>query len=197
MNGKEILEGLSYIDDRFVEEAEQEMHLHHKAPLRVLAGAACVVLTLAAAARLSLYAPGNTESMHESIPEHVGEIEIETDHTRSPTKPGEAVGPEGIESAPTGTVTLLVESWTEDGFTGTVTALPDTTLFTLGEVLNVVLKQEPGETSAASPIIVIEKRPDGISADECISHITVRIVTYDPETATLYAEWIPQPKEGE
>ena len=137
MNGKELFEGMSLIDDRFVEEAEHQMPQKQTVyPIvRLLPMAACLLLILTAA--LGHY---GINARPEIIPPEtvVGSIPTEL---MSPSEPQQGPKPSeeskyDVTEVPS--VILRVEQMTEQGFIGTVEELVDTDIFQIGTKLNVV-----------------------------------------------------------
>ena len=118
MNGKNLFEGLSFIDERYIDEAENsELPGTAVSPwIRVAAMAACLCVVM-----LSLWCLRPFRPVSPDPP-------VET------TLP---IMPEGFQ-----TVIVSVEEMTDTGFTGTVAEQMFPELFEIGRELNVVITEE-------------------------------------------------------
>ena len=126
MNGKDLFEAMSHVDERYVDEAESKMIPKNIPWIKLASMAACLCLILFALHNLK---PNfnRTESM--GIPEQSVEDAQES-----------ASGvPEDTPTGEVPSVILYVEEMTAVGFTGTVAELVDTDIFEVGMELNVVL----------------------------------------------------------
>lgn len=167
MNGKDLFVGLSYIDERYIHEAETcELPKRQDFPwMRIASMAACLCLVI-----LSLWCiQPLLRGPHGQVP-----------HTTGPDDP---FVPEGLLE-----VVLYVEEMTDDGFTGTVTKLVFPGTFEIGMELNVVITEETGYETA-------DGRTGSIGAQEVDlsgCHVLVECIEYDPDTASIVAGYISE-----
>lgn len=135
MTGKGILEALSFVDEKYIEEAETGT-LREKRPMirALLPLAACLCVAL-----LALYPRGATEGiaqdnklagavMQEAAGETVSsqeEMDIALDGAETPY----------ANEVPS--IILRITGWTENGFTATVEGYQDSELLPLGEAVQV------------------------------------------------------------
>lgn len=162
MSGKDLFKAMSFIDERFVDEAERRRHIH--APwTRIAALAACLCLVM-----LSLWC---VQPLWDAPPGPGPET----------TEPYYA--PEGFTQ-----VVVYVEEMTDDGFTGTVAELVTPDLFKIGMEMNVVLSAETQyEMSDGSYGIITDNEIDFTGC-----HVLVICTEYDPDTATIVVNFIGQ-----
>lgn len=138
MTGKDLFEGLSFIDERFIDEAETAALVH--APwLRIASIAACLCLVL-----FSLWC------IHPAL----------IDPPPETTVPYDPFLPEGWPE-----VIVYVEEMSADGFTGTVAELVMPGLFELGAELDVLIPEDAqieGEILPGMYVLVVcdEYDPD-------------------------------------
>lgn len=187
MNGKKLMEGLSYIDERYIAEAEEAIFPKRNAWTRPAASltacAAAVALVLLGVGPDS--APESIcgddadpgESVHSAISETVLTI-----HTQA----SESLGTVRVrvEEGGGGTYAVVVESAESD-------AIP------LGKDLTLVLeenKQNP-ETSVVSGSSAMDI--DVEKGKEEPQYLTVRVLSYDPETGVLRGEIVPGYEKGD
>lgn len=138
MTGKDLFEGLSFIDERFIDEAETGSILRTHW-LRIASVAACLCLVL-----FSLWC------IHPTLIGPPPET----------TEPSEPILPEGWPE-----VVVYVEEMTDDGFTGTVAELVMPGLFEVGMELDVQIPEDAqieGEIRQGSCVLVVcdEYDPD-------------------------------------
>lgn len=152
MSGKDLFEAMSFIDERFIDEAERRRHIHAPWP-RIAALAACLCLVM-----LSLWC---VRPLWNAPPGPGPETTVPYDM------------PEGWPE-----VILYVQEMTDDGFTGTVAELVTPDPFELGMELDVVIPEDAqieGEISPGSYALVVcdEYDPDtGIIIARFISPMT-------------------------
>ena len=189
MSGKELFEGMSYVDERFVDEAENK-----KLPKRIISPwikvasmAACLCLIIFSLYNLQPYLRGETEGAGQeaadAMPEGVVEDKIGLESQESE----EGIPAEGaVGEVPS--VILYVEDMTELGFIGTIAQLVDTDIFEIGMELNVVVADGARhETADGNPSVSADSKTDYSG-----SYVLVQFVEYDRETGTIIADMIQQ-----
>lgn len=169
MSGNDLFEGMSFIDERFVDEAwNNGLPRHIPGPwLRVASVAACLCLVL-----FSLWCIHPTQS--GPPPET--------------TAPYDPFLPEGYPE-----VILYVEEMTEEGFIGTVAELVSPDLFEIGMELNVVLEENTWyERADGSSGCIQDQAPD---LSGC--YVLVLCTEYDSDTAYIAVNtiWEVQPPD--
>lgn len=187
MNGKDLFSGMSFVEERLVNEAETERAPSGRvAWKRWTAIAACLCLIV-----LSLYTgilrpeqemtegiagQDAADSMPIPMPVGGGVTEMQQESMESETSPDEGYPLQEVPS-----VILLVEEMTDTGFTGTVAGFVDTDVFEIGTALNVVMAED-----------VRHETPDGqfdVTAEAGIDYsglcVEVQFTEYDEETATI------------
>ena len=171
MNGKDLLEGMSYVDERFIEEAENGAISKGIPWAKVAAMAACLCLLIFGLYRL----PGTSST------ETAGPI-IQDSAIGSP-------GESGIEEAPA--VILYVEEMTARGFIGIVAELVDTDVLVVGMELNVVAADSTRhETADEKPSISTESKTDYTGR-----YVMVQFIEYNRENATIVVNIIQEVSE--
>ena len=171
MNGKDLLEGMSFVDERFIAEAENGTISKGIPWAKIAAMAACLCLIVFGLYRL----PGRSST------ESAGPI-IQDSAIGSP-------GESGIQEVPA--VILCVEEMTVNGFIGTVTELVDTDILEVGMKLNVVVADGTRHETADEKLsISTESQTD--YAGRCVM---VQFIEYDQETATIVVNIIQEVSE--
>ena len=187
MSGKDLFEGMSYVDERFVDEAENKtLPKRIVSPwIKVASMAACLCMIIFSLYNLQPYLRGETEGITgegaaDAMPE--GVIEDKVDHESQIITPAESPA----EEVPS--VILYVEDMTELGFIGTVVRLVDTDIFEVGMELNVVVESEVRhETADGNPSIAADSKTDYSG-----SYVLVQFIAYDRETGTIIVNMIQE-----
>ena len=187
MSGKDIFEGMSYVDGRFVDEAENKSY-----PKRIVSPwskvasmAACLCLIIFSLYNLQPYLSGETESIAgncaaDAMPE--GVVEDKVDQESQVSTPAEG----SLEEVPS--VILYVEDMTELGFIGTVARLVDTDIFEIGMELNVVVADGTRhETADGNPSMSADSKTDYSG-----SYVMVQFIEYDRERGTIVVNIIQE-----
>ena len=172
MNGKDLFEAMSHVDERYVDEAESKMIPKTIPWIKVVSMAACLCL-------LVLTVHGLRPFLRENETEGV----LVEDAQES------AIGvPEDVPVGEVPSVILYVEDMTAAGFTGTVAELVDTDIFEVGMELNVVLADTPRyETAGGKP---------SVSADFKINdYVMVQFIEYNRETSTIVVNVVQEVSE--
>ena len=176
MNGKDLFEGMSFVDERFVEEAES-MRIPRRtvAPwIKITSMAACLCLVLF--------------GLHSLMPDQSRED--------SELNLGMASGAEASQTAPTAPVygaagevpslILRVDQITETGFVGTVAELVDTDIFEIGMELNVVFADGiRHETADGTPPMTVNS-----TTGDSASYVKVQFIEYNENTGTIVVNLI-------
>ena len=187
MSGKDLFEGMSYVDERFVDEAENKtLPKRVVSPwIKVASMAACLCLIIFSLYNLQPYLRGETEGITgegaaDAMPE--GVIEDKVDQESQISTPAE--GP--AEEVPS--VILYVEDMTDLGFIGTVAQLVDTDIFEIGMELNVVVADGTRhETADGNSSMSADSKTDYSG-----SYVMVQFIEYDRETGTIIVNIIQE-----
>lgn len=172
MSGKELFEGMSHIDPRFIDEAEQEtIRQGRGTPWMKLASlVACLCLVL-----LSVFVMEQMQD-REQIDDLVTAGQQPAEH------PGYAQSEQADSQSGSGSIpaslTLRIDAETKNGFTGTVV---DGAQFPAGTELTVVFDDAEHKAALADT-----RGPD---ADHW-TLVEVQYRSYDLENAIIYAESI-------
>ena len=188
MNGKDIIEGMSYVDERFVDEAEIKTLPKRISVLwiKVASVAACLCLIVFSLYNLQSYLRGETVGMSnegaaDPMPGGIVEdkLDSETQEAVSSTSSYGIVG-----EVPS--VILYVEDMTNLGFFGTVAQLVDTDIFEVGMELNVVVADGTRhETVYGNSTVSTDSKTDYAGF-----YVLVQFVEYDRETGTIVVNMI-------
>lgn len=188
MSGKDIIEGMSYVDERFVDEAEiKTLPKRIAVPwIKVASVAACLCLIVFSLYNLQSYLRGETVGMSnegaaDPMPGGIVEdkLDSETQEAVSSTSSYGIVG-----EVPS--VILYVENMTNLGFVGTVAQLVDTDIFELGMELNVVVADGTRhETVYGNSTVSTDSKTDYAGF-----YVLVQFVEYDRETGTIVVNMI-------
>ncbi len=174
MNGKDLLAGMSHIDERYIEEAETKA-FPRKYWLNAAALAACLCFIL-----FSLY------SLRNPIATEGSTAQDEVTQPVGVEAMGGEASPEDSPMLEVPSVILYVQELTEDGCIGIVSELVDTDIFEIGMELNVVLDDQiRQEDTDGQSIVVEQKRPDYSG-----HYVMVQFIEYDRETGTIVVNLI-------
>ncbi len=193
MSGKELLEGMTYVEDRLVEEAEVKKLPGKKVILwkRVLPVAACLCILIAGTItiwdRLPFHAgntdtTGDQESLQENLVAGDGSVEGSTETPE-----------EQLPSADTGevpSIILHIDALSEDGFTGTVSELVDTDIFDLGTELTVIVTEDATHEISTEDGYLSQDSAESKRSYEVGSLVMVQFISYDEETKTIVVNQI-------
>ena len=183
MTGNDLFDGMSYVDERFVDEAEKAaLPKRMISPwIKAVSMAACLCLVL-----FSLHT-----LFPELAPEDPGSV-ADTAPNGSLTDPQEQlpqdsnIGPPG--ELPTGegpSVILRVDEMTDTGFVGTVAKLTDTDIFKTGMELSVVVADGTRHETA-------DGNPADSRTDYSGRYVMVQFVEYNRETGTMVVNLIAE-----
>ena len=189
MSGKDLFEGMSYVDERFVDEAENKtLPKPIVSPwIKVASMAACLCLILFSLYNLQPYLRGETEGAGQEaadqMPEGITEDKLNQESQESEIQtPAEGA----IGEVPS--VILRVDEMTDLGFIGTVAELVDTDIFEIGMELNVVIADGTRhETADGNPAMSEDSKTDYSS-----SYVMVQFIEYDRETGTIVVSIIQE-----
>ena len=144
MSGKDLFEGMSYVDERFVDEAENKtLPKRVISPwIKVASMAACLCLIIFSLYNLQPYLRGETEgitgegaadAMPESIIEDKMDLEPQESEIQVPAEEGAARAPETL---------IRITEVTDSGFVGTVQNNGGFTAFDDGTEITVTIDPE-------------------------------------------------------
>ena len=188
MSGKDLFEGMSYVDDGFVHEAEYNAFPKPRVSLWIKAAsmAACLCLILFCISNMGPWmAPEDPGSVADTAPN--GSLADPMEQESNVFVPGE------IPTGEVPSVILCVEEMTATGFIGTVAELVDTDIFEIGMELNVVVADGTRhEVADGDHGNVADSKTDYSG-----SYVMVQFIAYDRETGTIVVNIIQEiPKEG-
>ena len=165
MNGKDLFEAMSHVDERYVDEAENQMIPKTIPWMKLASMAACLCLLVLTVYSLRPYLNRNeTESV---LIEDAQESAIDA--------------PDDVPVGEVPSVILYVEDMTAVGFTGTVAELVDTDIFEVGMALNVVLADTPRyETANGKPSMSADTKTNYTG-----TYVMVQFIEYNRETSTI------------
>ena len=190
MSGKDLFKGMSYVDERFVDEAENK-----KLPKRIVSPwikvasmAACLCLIIFSLYNLQPYLRGEMEGISgegaaDAMPEGIIEDKVDLESQESEIQaPAEGA----VGEIPS--VILRVDEMTALGFIGTVAELVDTDVFEIGMELNVVVADGTRhETADGNPSMSADSKTDYSG-----SYVMVQFIEYDRETGTIVVNIIQE-----
>lgn len=168
MSGKELLEGMSYVDERFVDEAENRAigkgsAVQWKRWMTVAACLCIFLIGIISAREMLPFSSGNS-SETAAGDQLMGQENALED------------GAEVIPDQEAISLTLRIEAVQEGGFTGTVAALEGSDVFLIGMELNVVVESDN------------DALPQGGAGSKKVwetgSLVQVWVVSYDAQTNT-------------
>ena len=167
MNGQDLFEAMSHVDERYVDEAESKMIPKTIPWMKLASMAACLCLLVLTVYGLRPFLNGS-----------------ETEGVLIEDAQESAVGvPEEIPATEVPSVILYVEEMTMAGFTGTVAELVDTDIFQVGMELNVVLADTTRHETAES------------KANYAGTYVMVQFIEYNRETSTIVVNIVQELSE--
>lgn len=179
MNGKDLFQGMSFLEERLVEEAEKEsVPKRTVSPwLKVGTLAACMCLVVLSLYNLKqLINPNLTEGLPAETVEGMalpeGTVKPETQ--------------EGMGEVPS--VILLVAEMTDSGFTGTVAELVDTDILKIGTKLNVIAVDGTRYESADGHSALWKDSQTNLAG----TYVTVQFIEYDRTNDTIVINMIQE-----
>lgn len=191
MTGKELFEGMSYVDERFVDEAENKT-----IPKRIVSPwpkvasmAACLCLIVFSVYNLNRYINrGETEgAADQAWPGEGMESGVESEMQQE-SQESSIIVPEDSLAGEVPSVILRVDDMTNIGFTGTVAELVDTDIFEIGMELNVVIAEGiRHETAEGSPSVSADSKTDMTGR-----YVMVQFIHYNKDTGTILVNIIQE-----
>lgn len=167
MNGKDLFDGLNYIDERFIDEAEHGKLRRRKRSPWIQAACLCLVF-------LGLW------HLRPLFP-------VSPAVTPSTAPTGEPILPEGFSA-----VFLEVTRMTDNGFVGTVTGYSGADLFEIGTELHVAITEDTMSiTGDGRPEPVTEA---GFDYTGCL--VFVEYSQFSEDTASVTAQYITVEQEA-
>ena len=196
MTGKDIMEALSFADDKYIQEA-QDGTLKKKSPIRYLVPlAACLCLVL-----FGLHMrPAPPASPAEGAMQEPGmamDAEVHTEYSENdvPLEPVMGAYEDQIPSSgEVPSVVLEILEWTEDGFVAAVDSLVDTDLIPVGTVLQVEMMPNLVVETIRGDLVYAERRLPTETDLPVGSLVRVMFCSYSEEDQVLKIESIC--KEG-
>ena len=207
MSGKDLFEGMSHVDERFVDEAEtQTIPKRIVSPwLKAVSMAACLCLIVFSIYNLNRYwNRGATEGLAaagaaDQISPGGGMGSDLESEIQQETQQSVIAAPGSGPSGEAHTVILRVDEMTDAGFKGTVAELTEPGIFDIGMELNVVVTEGTRhETAGGNPPVSAD-----FQADYSGSYVRVQFIDYNKDTGTILVnaihEVVPRedtPKKG-
>lgn len=188
MSGKDLFEGMIYVDECFVDEAESRAFPKPRifSWIKAASIAACLCLILFGLHNLLPYlsqGPTDGQDIEDSMAQSGVGNELQDESQES------AIGsPEEYPAQEVPSVILYVEDMTALGFIGTVVQMVDTDIFDIGMELNVVVADGTRHQTA-------DEKPS-MSADSTTdysgSYVMVQFIEYNQETVTIVVNLITE-----
>lgn len=193
MNGKDLFNGMSFVEERLVNEAETDRPECVRTPWkRWTAFAACLCILIAGAVYgwdHLLFHPhiGDTAgSADNALAQDSENVQVSQETSRLEPA-GSMPGGNGLGEVPS--VILRVDSVTETGFIGTVAEFVDTDVIPIGTSLKVVITDDTHSDLKKEEFMPVED-VSGDSVTMVGSLICVQFVEYDMESGTIYVNMI-------
>lgn len=183
MTGLELLEGLSFVDERFIDEAENARFQKGTSWMKWLSVAACLCILIVGAFAFGQMLPQISKDAFEAVPEAAApeaapEMNDETEAAGSEECAPESAEITAGELQSVASAVLRVTKLREEGFEAVVEE--NTNLLEAGMPVLVIIDPDrvygAGQTDAANRDLNIG--PDAL--------LLAENATYDPETNTLY-----------
>ncbi len=187
MSGKDLFEGMSYVDERFVDEAENKtLPKRVVSPwIKVASMAACLCLIIFSLYDLQPYLRGETEGAGQEAADQMpaGEMDNGKDQI---SQESAIVSPEDAPAGEVPNTILYVEEMTSDGFIATVTEYGETERLGLGTKLNVVIREDThhefaDESNATS---------DDSKTDYTGCYVLIQYYEFYPGTNTIVVDHV-------
>lgn len=194
MTGKEILEALSFVDESYIDEAENGKISSRIQIKKLLPLAACFCLLLSALLLLPKLqaAPESAVEAPESAENGTPEV---LDTAPAPGSPPmlEAEEVPNISEVPS--VILTVEEWTENGFTAIVSEYVEAECIPLGTRIQVEMLPNICVEVYEGDLVYVQRRIPTEADFPAGTKIRVQFTEYSVEKNTLYIDCIS--KEGD
>ena len=202
MTGKEILEALSFVDESYIDEAENGKIKSKIQFKKLLPLAACFCLLLGALMvtyqiyRTSVHIceppPESTMEAPESVEKGNPEV---LDTAPAPESPPMLEAEEVPEISEVPSVILTVEEWTETGFTAVVSGHVDAECIPLGTLIQVEMLPSICVEIYEGDLVYVQRRIPTEADFLAGTKIRVQFTEYSVEENTLYVDCIC--KEGD
>lgn len=191
MTGKEILEALSFVDESYIDEAENGNISSRIQIKKLLPLAACFCLLLSALLLLP---------SHQAAPESVMQAPESAESGMLDTAPApgsppvlEAEEVPNISEVPS--VILTVEEWTENGFTAIVSEYVEAECIPLGTLIHVEILPNICVEVYEGDLVYVQRRIPTEADFPAGTKIRVQFTEYSVEENILYIDCIC--KEGD
>lgn len=201
MTGKGIMEALSFVEERYIEEAENGAVPSKRPVVRVLLPlAACLCLILTGLHFL----PRQQESQKDFYSAAVQETGYASNVEKQEHKENSLVmesdmfmdEEEAYNTGEAPSLILRIEAWTENGFTAVVDGLVDTDLIPVGTVLQVEMLPEIWVETVIGDLIHVEQRVPTESDYPSGSLVRVMFRFYSEAEKILRIDTICKEDEG-
>ena len=196
MTGKDIMEALSFADDKYIQEAQEES-IGKKSPVHFLLPlAACLCLVLFGLHMRPVPPASPAEGAMQEPGMAMG-AEVHTQYSENdvPLEPVMGAYEDQIPaSGEVPSVVLEILEWTEDGFVAAVDSLVDTGLIPVGTVLQVEMLPNLVVETIRGDLVYAERRMATETEFPAGSLVRVMFCSYSEEDQVLKIESIC--KEG-
>ena len=191
MTGKDILEAMSFVEETYIEEAEQGTIRKTKSLHYLLPIAACFCLILLGS-HIGLPAPESSQPSpgDDFDAPDVEIMELQKDHSwvMDEDIPVEEIVVPNISEVPS--VILRIQEWTDYGFVAEVEGYTDAEFVPLGTVLTVELLSNMCVEAIAEDMVTVQRRLPTEAEFPAGTLVRVRFQSYSPEENILLVESI-------
>lgn len=186
MSARELLEGMSYVDERFVDEAENQTIRQGSATTwrKLLPVAACLCILLIGVIKIWDLLPFSSSNSTETA----GDQAMGQESAVSGSDGSAEIPDQEAEETPS--VILRIDSLGAVGFTGTVEALVDTDIFEIGTTLNVVVAEDAKSDNSVDTGSASQDGADSKQIYQVGNLVQVQFISYDEQTNTIVIDMI-------
>lgn len=194
MTGKEILEALSFVDESYIDEAENGKVKSKIQFKKLLPLAACFCLLLSALLLLPSHQAAPESIMQAPESAEKGNPEV-LDTAPVPGSPPMLEAEEVPEISEVPSVILTVEEWTENGFTAIVSEYVEVECIPLGTRIQVEMLPNICVEVYEGDLVYVQRRIPTEADFPAGTKIRVQFTEYSVEENILYIDCIS--KEGD
>lgn len=200
MTGKAILEALSFVDDEYIEEAENRTIRPAFAIKKLLPLAACLCAALLGLFSLDDLLPRQETTAPDTEMQAETALEIiEMDKAQSAAnnecEPAfDSMEMPSVSEVPT--VILRIESWNDNGFTAVVEGNVDSETFVIGQTVQVEFSHNACIEVVEDELVTVTRQMPTEEYFPAGTLVQVRFVFFEVDTGIIHAEAIslaPEP----
>ena len=193
MTGKEILEALSFVDESYIDEAENGKIRNHIQWKKLLPMAACFCLLLSTLLLLPRHEEAPESAVEATDSAVYGDVGV-PDTAPDPNAPPMLDVEEVPYTSEVPSVILTVEEWTDSGFTAMVSGYVDAECIPLGALIQVEMLPNICVEVYEEDLVYVQRRIPTEADFPAGTRIRVQFTEYSVEGNTLYIDCIC--KEG-